>query len=568
MKKLITTIALLMSLSVVIAQTFGHVDVNNVKARVNSGGDLFWNLVGSPGFEAPKGSGIHTVFGANLWIAGVDQNNQLHVAAQTYRQNGVDFWPGPLDTVNVNIQPAVSTQWNTIWKINKTTIDSFNLGLFSPSIPPAIANWPGNGDANYNQAQLLAPFFDVNNDGTYNPSQGDYPQIQGDQAIYFIINDNQSGSVHGETGGVPLGVEIHGMAYAFNCPTDSALNQTVFLHYTIINRSANTYNNTYVGIWTDFDIGNYDDDLIGCDVKRQCYYGYNGDNDDGGGAPGTYGIQLGAQAVVFLNGVVADVFDAIDNDKDCIIDEPNETNLMSKFIHYENNWTTVGGNPTDSLDYYQYLQGLWKNDSSITYGGYGYNTGAPCNYMNPGNSDHQYEWGTGGNCQTTGAPQLDWYSPNVPSDMRGMGSSGRFTMLPNTVYSFDLAYVFARDYSASGSLASVNLLMTRVDSIRSYFNGNMTPCGSIFNTSVSETPKPNNTISVYPNPANENLFVSFEMQSKNASVQIYDVTGNLVKELEITNGNSQINISQLAQGLYVIKIVDGNKLYSKKFLKE
>src|SRR3990172_1428151 len=447
MKKLITTIALLMSLSVVIAQTFGHVDVNNVKARVNSGGDLFWNLVGSPGFEAPKGSGIHTVFGANLWIAGVDQNNQLHVAAQTYRQNGVDFWPGPLDTVNVNIQPAVSTQWNTIWKINKTTIDSFNLGLFSPSIPPAIANWPGNGDANYNQAQLLAPFFDVNNDGTYNPSQGDYPQIQGDQAIYFIINDNQSGSVHGETGGVPLGVEIHGMAYAFNCPTDSALNQTVFLHYTIINRSANTYNNTYVGIWTDFDIGNYDDDLIGCDVKRQCYY--------------------------------------------------------------------------------QYLQGLWKNDSSITYGGYGYNTGAPCNYMYPGNSDHQYEWGTGGNCQTTGAPQLDWYSPNVPSDMRGMGSSGRFTMLPNTVYSFDLAYVFARDYSASGSLASVNLLMTRVDSIRSYFNGNMTPCGSIFNTSVSETPKPNNTISVYPNPANENLFVSFEMQSKNASVQIYDVTGNL-----------------------------------------
>ena len=444
------------------------------------------------------------------------------------------------------------------------------MGLFGTNIPASIANWPGNGNPVNNQAQLLAPFYDINNDGVYNPSGGDYPQIQGDQAIYFIINDNQSGSVHGETGGLPLGVEIHGMAYAYSCPTDSALNQTVFIHYKIINRSQNTYNNSYVGMWTDFDIGDYSDDYIGCDVTRQCYYGYNGDNNDGGGGPGTYGLQLGAQAVVFLNGIVSDSGDGIDNDKDCIIDEPNETNLMSKFIYYNNDFS-ITGNPTDSTEYYEYLNGMWKDGTPMTYGGNGHNTGIPCNYMFPGISDQIISWGTGGDCLTPQIPQPPWdeaTSGNTPGDRRGLGSSGRFTIMPGASYLFDLAYVFARDYSASGNTASVNLLMTRVDSIRSYFSNNITPCGMLFNTSISENQNPSQNISVYPNPANENLFLNFEMQNKTATVQIYDVTGNLVKEVEITNGNSQINISQLSQGLYILKIADVENVYSKKFLKE
>ena len=45
------------------------------------------------------------------------------------------------------------------------------------------------------------------------------------------------------------------MAYAFNEPADSALNNTIFLHYQIINRSTDTYDSVYIGFFDDIDIG-------------------------------------------------------------------------------------------------------------------------------------------------------------------------------------------------------------------------------------------------------------------------------------------------------------------------
>ena len=36
----------------------------------------------------------NTMFAGALWIAGVSDGGQLKVAAQTYRQDGNDFWTG------------------------------------------------------------------------------------------------------------------------------------------------------------------------------------------------------------------------------------------------------------------------------------------------------------------------------------------------------------------------------------------------------------------------------------------------------------------------------------------
>src|SRR5690606_33742750 len=43
-------------------------------------------------------------------------------------------------------------------------------------IPQSILGWPGNGDPTLDQALRLAPFFDRNGDGYYDPEgAGDYP---------------------------------------------------------------------------------------------------------------------------------------------------------------------------------------------------------------------------------------------------------------------------------------------------------------------------------------------------------------------------------------------------------
>ena len=55
-------------------------------------------------------------------------------------------------------------------------------------IPESIRDWPANG--NSAQDQFLAPFFDQNGNGYYEPEQGDYPD-------YNITGDNDEAELYG-----------------------------------------------------------------------------------------------------------------------------------------------------------------------------------------------------------------------------------------------------------------------------------------------------------------------------------------------------------------------------------
>jgi hypothetical protein len=190
-------------------------------------------------------------------------------------------------------------------------------------MPDVIQNWPANGNTSNGEASLLAPFVDFNNNGIYEPNLGEYPYIRGDQAIYFMINDDM---VHGESGGKKLGIEVHGLLYSFNNPSDSALFNTVFLTYNIINRSAINYHDVQIGIFSDLDIGYANDDYIGCDSVLNFFYGYNGDEMDGDGTGNTYGAHPPAQGVALLN------------------------HPMSKFVIYFNNNDSLSSPPNNSYN--------------------------------------------------------------------------------------------------------------------------------------------------------------------------------------------------------------------------
>ena len=71
--------------------------VNNVRARILNGGDLWWDPNNNSAgiYEVPKGSGLVSIYAGSFWIGGFDPANQLKVAAQTYRQTGAnDFSSG------------------------------------------------------------------------------------------------------------------------------------------------------------------------------------------------------------------------------------------------------------------------------------------------------------------------------------------------------------------------------------------------------------------------------------------------------------------------------------------
>ena len=225
-------------------------------------------------------------------------------------------------------------------------------------------------------------------DGMYNPWQGDFPLITGDQALYFIFNDDRRPIHPGEPPKMRL--EIHGMAYAFDLPNDSAFKNTIFLKYRVINRSPFTYHDTYIGVFNDFDIGYYGDDYTGCDVQRASYYAYNGTPVDGNGKPEAYGVHPPAQAVTILSGSLMDP----DN-----LDNPQFDNLGHQLCNESVNGSFFGDGiednerygltgattifpvgsgaplymafPSYPQDYYKYLGSKWLDSIHMVYGGDG-----------------------------------------------------------------------------------------------------------------------------------------------------------------------------------------------------
>ena len=71
-------------------------------------------------------------------------------------------------------------------------------------------------------------------------------------------------------------------------------------------------------------------------------------------------------------------------------------------------------------------------------------------------------------------------------------------------------------------------------------------------------------ISIYPNPAHNQLTISSENIAIN-KLEIFDITGKLVKQLTMSNEQLAIDISDLQKGVYFIKINDTETL---KFIKE
>jgi hypothetical protein len=72
--------------------------------------------------------------------------------------------------------------------------------------------------------------------------------------------------------------------------------------------------------------------------------------------------------------------------------------------------------------------------------------------------------------------------------------------------------------------------------------------------------------SMFPNPVTETMFIKFKNSVGKKQVEIYDVTGQLVKTFT-TAGMSEINVSDLPQGLYYVRLKN-NSWSTLKFIKQ
>lgn len=67
-----------------------------------------------------------------------------------------------------------------------------------------------------------------------------------------------------------------------------------------------------------------------------------------------------------------------------------------------------------------------------------------------------------------------------------------------------------------------------------------------------------NSFKIYPNPANDAVFVSSETLAFPATATIFDMTGKLLLKKSIENSQTAIPVSGLDSGIYLLQVVDGS----------
>ena len=492
-------------------------DINNVRARILNGGDMWWDLSNSK-YEIPKGSGKHSIFSGAIWVGGIDAGNQLKIAAQTYRQSGIDFWAGPVNTVTGNTELPACNLYDRHWKITRQEVmDFINTGI--PTLD--IVTYPGNGNPFFNHAQFLAPFYDANGDGIYNTADGDYPKydftgtncndvLLGDQTIWWVFND--VGNIHTQTDGVSIGLEVHAMAYAY-ASFDEAINNTTFYQYKLINRSSSTLDSTYFGSYVDVDLGNYLDDYIGCDVGLSLGYAYNADaNDDG---PEGYGLNPPAVGSIILEGPVGYNGNVL---------------KMTNFIDGSYGWWWSSPTPGD---YYDKLRTIWPDGTPMTFGGNGYGGTTIAKYMYPDSSD-------------PANPTLwtEITAGSLPGDRVFLQSSGTFQMQPGQVQIINSAVVWARENSG-GPIASLHKLKAAASTVQTYFDN------CFFAVGINENELLNG-IKLFPNPS---LSGRFKLKNipPGCEVLIYNTEGKSMVNKTINSHFYEWH-NKGGNGIYFVKI--------------
>jgi len=526
------------------------ITINKINAAVLVHGDMWWDPATSAARCVFNADASHIINSASaIWMSGYDASGQLHIAAQTYRQVGNDYWPGPLDATG-SLTYATSQSWAKIWKVYRSDIQYFrSLGTHTvANTPPMILTWPATGNA-YAQGNagapltitgFMAPFVDLNGDGIYEPLLGEYPDIPGDEALWWVFSDN--GPTHSQSNGQPLGVEVHVMCYGYHRGT--TIDNVVYYAYELINRSANNYNHFRIAQWDQFQIEQLHDDFIGFDSTWRMGVTYNATNCDSCGAG--FGTPVGnplppmsAVTMVALPGDAAPVYVPV-----------------GSFSYYRNDSSSIGI-PTVDTQYNNYMRsksklgGHVKDDfqgSGITSSGY--NSGPDCNYVFTGDPGDNSQWSE---CAVN----------DDPGSECSILSSNDFTMLPGAIQKVVFALI-AADTVGGCPMTSFDSIRVVADTAWADYFTPLPPSSVSTVSAVQTSPKLN------PNPVSNQLCIQgISNTPGDIYITVYNAIGQVVNVAFVINGQqSQADVSTLPPGLYNLLYRNSGTQFCLKFIKE
>ncbi len=443
-------------------------NINNISTLIKNDGisDIDASQTNS-GFEYPKGSGKQAVYTTGLlWGTMIEGDNNPRVGGSVHRsglQPGKILDDGtPEDTEAPHVR---------IYRVRRDIIPENGPRSDDYQDPSLDAEEILEGrsataikeqyyiDWNEWRAQDGAPYEDMDGDGQYNPDV-DIPGFPGaDQTIWYVANDVNSGLTTFLYGTQPIGIEMQVTMWAYG--QTGALGNMYFRKYVLKNKSrtaANpdglTYNDMYISLWSDPDVGNSVDDFVGCDTTLSLSFAYNANASD----PTYDPLPPPAVGYDFFQGPLLDGIAGEDRNKNGIDDAedygifdgervgPGKINLpMTAFYYFARGDATVTDPDQQTIQgaqqYYNFFQG--KVGKTGEY------------FVNPVD-------GQPTTFVLTGDPQTrtGWIDGMVlPADDRRMGMvAGPITMEPDETQEIVVAEIAAGAIEGVDRLAALGVL--------------------------------------------------------------------------------------------------------------
>ncbi len=432
----------------------GDLDAGLVQARVFTNGNLFFqnDELGSdtPTYDVPKTGDVEAVYLSSLWIAGT-VGGELRASAATYAQLGStrELAPGPLDASG---EPAGScAAFDRVWNVARADVAAYEA---ESRVTRDLLEWP---------ADLGAPVIDGDGDpDNYSLEGGDRPEILGDQTLFWVMND--VAAPHESTGSEPIGLEVRVAAFAKVGATPAERNAT-FYRVTLVYRGDEPFEDAYLGLFNDFDVGYLFDDYLGSDPDRGLAFAYNGDDFDDASGGGNYGDNPPAVGLDFLSTPGGAPFAAA--------------------TYFTSGATDATSGPDSAEEYYDYLRGRWADGEPFVFGGTGRMgtlgaTDDPYPFVYPDDPPSYWseacidgtEPGTTAGCSTA----------TEPDDRRSVASAGPFTLQPGESTTFTLGMLWAR---GSSNLDSVDELKAASDLVQAAFDA-----GTLTDATDGDLPAP------------------------------------------------------------------------------
>ena len=444
----------ILSIANLISQPFASYFLQSNNVRTNFTNQAIVNFndrlnAENANWLAPNNPYLKTsmIYTSQIILCGENANQKLGCSSYLYNY---DYLPGPYFSLKDAPNTKEIAEFNKVWATNKTDIlahkTDFSTDKKIDKKLTSIYSWPGRGNPHfesYNQFKIkvanypLAPFHDEDQDGIYDPDQGDYPWIDPinkdvppDQLLWTMFHSDAPNLI----------AEFGITSYVYYCPENDFLHNTAF-HSISVSHKDEAFGNltkAYLGVFTDNDLGCYADDYIGCLPQKNMSFWYNMDALDGDSIGNcinnivSYKKNIPAGSLLFLNRKL----DAL-------------TPFFNQGIANFPDLITPNKN---SFEYFNVMQGLTRNGKQVI----NPTTNQPSSHWFSGNPNDKNQW----SMRTENLPEID---------SRFLSSNSINTLELNKTVRLDFAYSF-HHHKDSNHIQNVNLAIQNCDKIQSIYD--------------------------------------------------------------------------------------------------